>query len=583
MPVQRKARRISRMSAALLIGLVVVIIAGGVLGSVSLLAHFGVIGAQSAATTPVRGGTWTDGLIRDPDSLIPNGTAQTSFITGLVDQALYLPLFYGDAQGVIQPGAASEIPTVQNRGISADATAWTFHLRPGLVWSDGQPYDARDVDYSWKLWLNPKFGASNTQGLDLITSADVSPDNLSITFHLTRAFAPFLSLWVDGGFAPLPAHHFSRMAPEAIKKSPDNLNPQVTSGPFMMAERVPGDHYTLVRNPRYYRASAGLPYLDKVIFRVADPDTILKDLQAGTITSSWFLDIRKVQAYQRLSKYTLVTTPTKASFEALYFNFHNQVLASHLEVRQAMAIAIDHQALIEAIPQGLAGPLCTDHGSFYHPGYDPGANCPVFDPAAAKKLLEDNGWVKGPDGVRARGNQRLEFEYSTALSANPYRTAVEAIIQRDLKAIGIQLDIQNYPGDTFFGSFLPGGKASPPSGAVAGRYDIAEYATGYGYDPDDSWMLLCDQFAPNGGNVNFYCNPALDALYRQELATADPGLRQRLFTKIHQIYLTDFPFIVLYSSSELSIARKGTHNYQPSPIAFETINIGEWWCDKGKC
>ena len=583
MPVQRKARRIPRSSAALLIGLVVVIIAGGVLGSVSLLAHFGVIGTQSAATTPVRGGTWTDGLIRDPDSLIPNGTAQTSFITGLVDQALYLPLFYGDAQGVIHPGAASEIPTVQNRGISADATAWTFHLRPGLVWSDGQPYDARDVDYSWKLWLNPKFGASTTQGYNLITSADVSPDNLSITFHLTRAFAPFLSLWVDGGFAPLPAHHFSRMAPEAIKKSPDNLNPQVTSGPFMMAERVPGDHYTLVRNPRYYRASAGLPYLDKVIFRVADPDTILKDLQVGTITSSWFLDIRKVQAYQRLSKYTLVTTPTKASFEALYFNFHNQVLASHLEVREAMAIAIDHQALIEAIPQGLAGPLCTDHGSFYHPGYDLNANCPVFDPAAAKKLLEDNGWVKGPDGVRARGNQRLEFEYSTALSANPYRTAVEAIIQRDLKAIGIQLDIQNYPGDTFFGPFLNGGKASPPSGAVAGRYDIAEYVNDYGYDPDDSSLLSCNQIPPKGFNVNFYCNPALDALYRQELATADPGLRQRLFTKIHQIYLTDFPFIVLYSSSELSIARKGTHNYQPSPIAFETINIGEWWCDKGKC
>src|SRR6266480_6653770 len=247
MPVQRKARRIPRTSAALLIGLVVVIIAGGVLGSVSLLAHFGVIGTHSGspALQPVRGGTWTDGLIRDPDSLIPNGTAYTLFITGLVDQALYLPLFHGDAQGVIHPGAASEIPTVQNRGISADATAWTFHLRPGLVWSDGQPYDARDVDYSWKLWLNPKFGAFNTQGLDLITSADVSPDNLSITFHLTRAFAPFLSLWVDGGFAPLPAHHFSRMAPEAIKKSPDNLNPQVTSGPFMMAERVPGDHYTL--------------------------------------------------------------------------------------------------------------------------------------------------------------------------------------------------------------------------------------------------------------------------------------------------------------------------------------------------
>ena len=68
----------------------------------------------------------------------------------MIDQALYLPLFYGDAQGVIHPGAATEVPTMQNGGISADATTWTFHLRPHLVWSDGQPYDARDVDFTWQ-------------------------------------------------------------------------------------------------------------------------------------------------------------------------------------------------------------------------------------------------------------------------------------------------------------------------------------------------------------------------------------------------------------------------------------------------
>ena len=73
------------------------------------------------------------------------------------------------------------------------------------------------------------------------------------------------------------------MAPEAILKSPEELHPQVVNGPFMMSERVSGDYYTLVRNPRYYRASEGLPYLDKVIIRVAPTtETVLKDLQAGT-------------------------------------------------------------------------------------------------------------------------------------------------------------------------------------------------------------------------------------------------------------------------------------------------------------
>jgi peptide/nickel transport system substrate-binding protein len=588
MPVQRKARRLPRISAALLIGLVIVIIAAGVLGSLSLLAHFGVIGARSGPTTPtaVRGGTWIVESTHDPDSLIPNGGLANGPDI-FMDQALYLPLFYGDAQGVVHPGAASDMPTVQNGGISPDATTWTFRLRPHLVWSDDQPYDARDVDYTWRLWKSPKFGANNTLGLNLITSTDVSADHLSITFHLKQPFVPFLTdLWVDGYSAPLPAHHFSAMAPETILKSPDNLNPRVTSGPFLMQDSQPSDHYTVVRNPSYYRAREGLPYLDQVLFRInANEDAFLKDLQAGSIDSTPFFSYSQVPAYQRLSAYRIVTPPTSAGFEGLFFNFHNTVLASHLEVRQAMAMAIDQQALINLAMHGFATPLCTDHGSFYHPGYESpvDAPCPEFNPAAANKLLSDNGWVKGPDGVRTKGGQRLEFEFSTRTNLD-WRLDVEAILQRNFGAIGIKLDIQNYPSGTFIGSFLSGGKASPPTGAVAGRYDIAEIGDSFSYDPDDSSLLSCDQIPPNGGNIDFYCNPKLDALYKQELATADPGVRQQLFDQIHQIYLTDFPFITLFSQTIIAIVRKGTHNYQLSPfVGDSTVNIWEWWCDNGKC
>jgi peptide/nickel transport system substrate-binding protein len=585
LPSPRKGQRniLSGRRTWLLIALVMLIIAGTLLGSVSLLAHFGVLAGHSGPSTliPVRGGTWTDDTL-EPDSLIPNGGSDG----GGMDQALYLPLFYGDAQGVIHPGAARELPSVQNGDISADATTWTFRLRPGLTWSDGQPYDARDVDFTWQLWHNPKFGAAfpnGATGFELIRSASVSADHLSITFHLTHAYAPFLQYWVDGDFAPLPAHHFGSMAPEQILKSSDNLKPRVTSGPFLVDESVPGDHYTLVRNPRYYRASEGLPYLDKVVFRSVEQDARLKDLQAGTITSAWRMDVSKVQAYRRLSDYTLVNSPTSATFEALWFNFHNTILSSHPEVRQAMAMAIDHQALIDGTRQGFASPLCTDHPSALHPGYQPFVSCPEFDPALANRLLSDNGWVKGADGVRARGGQRLEFEYSTCASCTQGRIAGEAIIERNFNAIGIKLDIHNYPGDTFFGSLLPGGKASPPTGAVPGRYDIAEWASGFGYDPDDSSLLSCDQIPPKGVNWEFYCNPALDALYTQELVTADAGIRQQIFHQIHQIYLTQFPLIVLYSPTDLSMVRKGTHNYLPSPLAADTINIWQWWCDHGKC
>ncbi len=589
MPVKQKGRRLSRRSAALLIGLVVVIIVGGVLGSASLLAHFGALDTRSGLTIPARGGTWTDGVYADPTSLIPNGDSSGGTTSAVMDQAMYLPLFYGDAQMVIHPGAAREVPTIKNGGVNANATTWTFHLRPHLVWSDGQPYDARDVDFTWQLWRNPKFGAANTLVLDLISSADVSADHLSITFHLNRSFTPFLEdLWVDGFVAPLPAHHFRNLAPEAILKSPENLNPQVTSGPFLMSESVLGDHYTLVRNPKYYLASEGLPYLDKVIFSVIpNGNTEQKDLQKGSLDALWSPGLSELKEYQRLKDYTLIYPLTYTGFEALYFNFHNSVLASHLEVRQAMSMAVDQQAIIAGALNGLGSPSCIDHSASYHPGFDPGAPCPIFDLTAANKLLDDSGWVKGQDGVRTKGGERLEFEYSTNVtSVLDNRVTIESIIQRDFQQIGIKLDIQNYSASTFFGPFLTGGRASPPSGAVAGRYDIAEFETGWNYDPDDSALLSCDQIPPKGFsfNINFYCNHALDALYKQELSTVDPGLRQQVFQQIHSIYLNVLPFIVLFSTSQVffSLAHKGTHNYLPGPFT-DTHNIAEWWCDGGKC
>src|SRR6266581_1453263 len=209
--------------------------------------------------TPVKGGTWTDDLFEEPDSLITNASSET--FSDMVDQSIYAPLLVGDPSGALTPAAATVVPSVSNGGISADYKTWTFHMRPGLKWSDGQPYDARDVDFTWKLWTNPKFTAASTVGLNLITSADVSADNLSITFHLKQAFAPFLSVWADGLTAPLPAHHYQGLAPDKILTSSDNLNPSVTSGPFMMSESKPGDHYTVVRNPDYYQGP-NLPYLD---------------------------------------------------------------------------------------------------------------------------------------------------------------------------------------------------------------------------------------------------------------------------------------------------------------------------------
>ena len=202
--------------------------------------------------------------------------------------------------------------------------------------------------------------------------------------------------------------------------------------------------------------------------------------------------------------------------------------------------------------------------------------------AAANKLLSDNGWVKGADGVRARGGQRLEFEYSTTAKYNgaAIREAIFNATFRRSASSSTSRTILAIP--SLARSCLEGRHRRPREPWRAGMTSPSLRTPG-GYDPDDSFLLSCDQIPPTGYNIDFYCNHALDALYKQEQATADPGRASMIFRQIHQIYLTEFPFIVLFSPPDISIVRKGTHNYQPSAIEGGTVNIWEWWCDKGKC
>jgi ABC-type dipeptide transport system, periplasmic component len=570
--MQRKSRRIIATTLSLLCMLAVVLSACGPSGQSTTQTGTG------SSTTPVKGGTWVDDLYQEPSSLIPNGSVQT--FAYLMDQAIWAPLFLGTAQGKITPGLATEVPTLQNGDISADQKSITFKLRPNLKWSDGQPLTAQDVDFTWKLWTNPAFGASNTIGYNLIKSTDITHNNLWITFHLSAPFEPFLAQWTDGALAPMPEHIFKSIKPGDVLKSPENLKPSVSSGPFTVTQSQPGTQYTVTRNSAYYLASQGLPHLDKIVFRVVtDQDTILKDVQAGTVNSAWFLDVTKTSSYKALTNYQFVTAPVAANFEAIYFNLKNPVLQD-VNVRKAISMAIDQKTLISTARHGQATQLCTDHPSAFNPGYQANAVCPTYDPSGAKALLEKAGYTLGSDGIFAKNGQKLSFNYSST-SNNAWRAEDEDILQQEFKAIGVQIKIVNYPGSTFFGTFLPQGKV--------GSYDLAEFENSFTYDADDASIGACSQIpsAANslgGSNFSFYCNKALDQQYTVEQSSSDPATRQAAFDKIHQIYLTDFPFIVLYAPVDIAVAKNTAHNYViGSEGSSESVNVMNWWCTGGKC
>ncbi len=531
-----------------------------------ILSACGPTPVTTSSNTPKAGGTLTDGLFEEPDSLLSNLTNETYSV--LVDATIWTPLIYGDNKGNLQPGLLKEVPTVANGDISPDAKSYTLKLRSGLKWSDGQPITADDVVFTLNLWNNPAYGAKTStvplQSIDFSTLKAV--DATTVTFSMKNVYVPLLAVQLtDPALAPMPKHIFGSMNPASIRTSTENFIPSVSSGPFKVSERVKADHITVSKNPNYWQADKGLPYLDKIVFKIIpDATTVLTALQSGSIDTSWFLDITKLSSYQALKGYTVGNTP--GTFEELLFNLHNPIL-SDIKVRQAITMAIDIDGIIKVAVHGQAERTCDeDIGSFAH---DTSLQCYKTDPNAAKQLLDSDGWTMGADGYRHKNGKILELRWSTTAN-NGRRQQGQTIGQANLKDVGIKIDIVNYPADTWFGSKLP-----------SGDFDIGEYASSVGYDPDNPGTFLCSETPdhdPNGSNWGFYCNPTVDQAIHTEETNPDLNARKQAFNTIHQALLTDLPCMYLYNFGNLWVHRNNVHNYDPSPSGpSETWNVWEWW------
>ncbi len=514
-----------------------------------------------AAAGPVRGGTVIDGLFEEPTSLLPN----TGFIAFsiMVQETLFSPLFYSDAAGALHPGLAAQIPTVANGGISKDGLTYVFHLRPGLEWSDGQPLDARDVDYSWRLWTNKDLVVNSTTGFDHIKSADVSSDNLSITFHLTSAYAPFVSVWTDQ-VMPVPQHVLGSMSAKQINTSKFLFSPTVSSGPFEISSRKSGQNITEVRNPHFYMP--GKPYLDKLIFRIIPDETSLTNaLRAHEIDAAWFLDISQIDSLQHISGYTFIT-PAAPNFEQGLLNLKNPILQD-VRVRQALEYGLDRQSMVADVWHNRAALGASDETATAF-SFDPSVKPYPFDPTKAGQLLDAAGWKLGSDGLRHKGGKTLSLRWSTT-ARSTYRAQDELIALQDYQNLGIDLRIVNYDGSSYFGSVLPGG-----------NFDIGEWENGLVYDPDTtaaSFFGGTAFFPPKGSNWGHYNNPAYNALITQEEASTSTAVRKAIFAKMQRIMNQDVPSLWLYNPPTPAEYSNALHGYAPSPYGYETWNTWEWW------
>lgn len=518
------------------------------------------------------GGSVIDGLYEEPDTLLPMLTNETYSV--IVDQALWAPLWYGDPQGQLHAGIATEVPSQANGDISSDLKTWKIKLRPGLKWSDGQPLTAADVAFSYNLYANPAF--ANTFGFPTTDPADpigvqsiTATDSNTVTIVLRNPDVVLLSLLADGASGPIPMHIFQSISPANIAHSPEYSKPSVVSGPFMIQSRVSGDSIVLVKNPNYYQP--GLPHLNQLTFKIIpDQNTILTDLQSGSITESWFLDVTKQAQYKAISGYTTAQDSNPAGYEVLVFEMQPGRILSDPVIRQALTKSFDTSQLVTTLYSGAAKPTCDDSaGTFAH---EPNLTCNQLDVAGANTMLTNDGWVMGSDGYRHKGGQTLELTYATTNKAS--REQTQLLAQAAWKSVGIKIDIKNYAANVFFGANANGILHS-------GSFDIGEFANTLGYDPDDHTFFMSTQTPDKGGsNYMHYSNPEVDTAENAQQQTADQTARKAAFHTIHTDVLKDNPVMYLFTAANIFVYSNHLHNYMPSAVgATEAWNVWDWYLD----
>ena len=481
-----------------------------------------------------------------------NPDLNTQGVLTYLSQMTMAYLFRYDHQNHIVPELAAVVPTFANGGISRDGKTITLHLRRGVKWSDGEPFDASDVVFSIDLINNPANNVPSRDGFDRVTRMD-APDKYTVVVHLREPYGSIVpTLFASaGGAAVLPKHLLGSL-PD-INRAPYNDLP-VGIGPFRYSAWKRGDAVELEANPYYWR---GGPKLQRVISKlIPDRNTVLAQLQTGEIDMWYPLGGAFLARVQAIPSVTTLRIPAY-SYNEIAFNEQNPVLADR-EVRRALRLATDRKTLIAKVGHGVG--VAQDVAA---PLVDPLVPKDIpfvkYDPAKANELLEADGWKRGADGVRSKNGTRLALTVATSAGTPDVDTQIE-LIRSWWKDVGVELSVQHYESSMMFAPKADGGILNN------GKYDVAFLGWVVPVPIDPFNLYDCKTFPPAGQNLVNYCNPRFDALISDMHRTYDEAHYKSDLSEILHILADDVPAIVQNGRENIFGYNKDLKNFNPNNL-----------------
>jgi peptide/nickel transport system substrate-binding protein len=506
-------------------------------------------------STPSNGhNRWTiPGVLRigepdEPDSL--NLMFAHSSSADVVDALLFTHLLRYDANGNAIPDLALVVPTTANGGISRDGKTIVLHLRHGVTWSDGAPVTAADWIFTYHAVMNPRNNVKTTYGWNDIASAG-APNPYTIVIHLKRPTVKVLGILGMGGAAypPLPAHLLAKL-PD-INHAPFNDAP-ISSGPFILKRWSHGSSLEFVANPHYWR---GAPKLKEVIWKVIpDSNSLLAALQAHEIDLYPTVDVNAIHALSSISGIRVLHRTT-ANWRHLGINMSRPGLKD-IRVRRAIAMGVDWKRLNDTVYHGYNQLAVSDIYplSWAAPTLAPYA----YHPARARALLAAAGWTP---------QHPLQLSIYATTSARSNEQA-EVVMQSELRPLGIDLSIRNYPASLLFAQNGP---------IYKGRYDLEWSIDTNGPDPDNSGLWNSAFIPPNGSNTSWLRDPVVDRTSSAAAATFDEATRKRLYQAEEERIRAVVPAVFFYWESAYYAVNADMRGFRPAAyLSADTWNAWEW-------
>ncbi|MDP9110212.1 MAG: peptide ABC transporter substrate-binding protein, partial [Candidatus Eremiobacteraeota bacterium] len=345
------------------------------------------------------------------------------------------------------PELATEVPTQSNGGVSKDGLTITYHLRRGVTWSDGAPFDADDVVFSTEVVNN--VANNEAARFDQIVKVD-EPDKFTVVYHLKKRYAPSTATFFSSCCANpslLPKHLLARYP--NINDVPYNALP-VGIGPFMFERWDRSKQIVMVANPRYWR---GRPKLDKIVYKIVpDRDALLSQLEAHHVDIWYQFSGAYLARIEALRAYTVHRQPSYA-YNHYDFNLTHPAVSDPV-VRQALRLALNRQEIVDTVEHGIG--VVQDSATPVNAPYFVDVGTTPYDPAKANALLDRAGWTRGTDGIRAKNGVKLDLNVATR-AGTPDTDAQLEIVRNGWKQIGVGLNVRHYPAAQMFAPLAQGG------------------------------------------------------------------------------------------------------------------------------